>query len=741
MGEDGLKTLHWVFGLALAVAWPALAGDHFGTLDPRLYRQWLVNRQSASDSALQKVDGGTVGFIANGRFPASALEERGGRVRWQRGDLAIVIAPVERLIDLAATPGLTYLEAVSTARPVTDVSIPEIGGVKARTTTGLSGRNVLIGIVDSGIDWRHEDFLDPNGKTRIRAILDFSVPGGYYGGTLFTANQIDAALAGGMDLTTRDYSGHGTHVAGIAAGDGGTGSEPGTYAGLAPAAGLIIVKATRDPFVSEFSSEDQLLAIDFIDSVATAAGMPCVINLSYGTTFGPHDGTSAVERFIDSISGPGRVVVAAAGNEGDKNSHAQVSPAASNATISFTLSAYSSLPGNNNDYLLLDGWYEGSSQVSVSLITPANETIGPIAYGRYYDKNTTSGYVMIWNGFYENGGEVISGPNPYNRDKEVIIEISDAAGTLPASGKWQLKLSGSSELIDFWIASETMPVQFGDGASIRSTVTAPATGKSVIAVGAYTTREVWTDIDGNNLTLDTKGTIKIGDVTEFSGAGPSRDGRLKPDLTAPGRIIGSSLSADADPMTSYSVFASTSASYPNAFILPDGVHGLSLGTSMAAPHVSGTVALLLEKKSDLSAALVKQVINSTARAVSGSSKANQWGNGKLNAYAAVTASLDSLPDDSGETLFLPWPNPFTISTAIAYDLDGSTGGGQIPEISVYNAIGQRVPALLYHESISSGRNLVRWYGQNTSMQRLAAGVYFFVLQYQNRKIVRKLCLL
>lgn len=710
-------------------------------MDPLLHLN-LLKQHSASAAGLGKAgsaEGITV--IASGLVSAAELAGRGATVRWQRGEFAILSADPGRLGELALTPGLRYLEAPVRSRPVTDVSMPDVGGIAARNTTGLAGRGVLIGIIDSGIDWRHQDFITPEGESRIMAILDLSEPGEYYGGALITAAQIEAALASGSDLPTHDYSGHGTHVAGIAAGDGSNRAGLGSYAGMAPEAELVIVKASRDPFVSEFSSEDQMIAIGFIDSVANAADMPCIINLSFGTTFGAHDGTAVVERYIDALSGRGRIFVAAVGNEADKKHHALVNPSSSGAELAFTIPAYTPAAGQGNDYLLLDGWYDGGSQAAVTLITPANETIGPIGYGHYHSGSTRSGEVNIWNGFYESGEEIVSGPNPFNGDKECIIEISDGAGTPPAAGEWKLRFSGGSERFDMWIASETMPVTFTAGSSGQTTLTIPASAKNIIAVGAYTTKESWVNIDRENLTLDTKGTIKIGDVAEFSGAGPTRDGRIKPELTAPGRIIGSSFSREADPLSSYSVFASSNDSYPNAFILPDGVHGLSLGTSMAAPHVSGAIALLMEKYPDLTASAARQVLIRTARSVSASAKANQWGYGKLNAAAFVSVNPDSLPVEEEGTLFLPYPNPFIISTTIPYSVPSADRTEKEPEILVYNVLGERVPARLYRQAASFGRGAVVWYGRTIWEKRVAAGVYFVVFVYENRRVVRKICLL
>lgn len=733
----------WIMVTACTVG---LAAPLPGRVDPLLQRT-VLQIEKNSGTLLGK--GGLpqmLQVIASGTIDAAELEARGARVRWRRGEFAILNLPVVNLESIAATPGIEYLEAAVTAQPSTDISIPEVGGIEARSSSGLSGRDVLIGIVDSGIDWAHEDFITPGGQTRIRAILDLSLPGDYYGGTLFSEADINAALRGGGELLTRDYSGHGTHVAGIAAGDGSDGSEWGVYAGMAPEAGLVIVKASRDPYVSEFSSDDQLIAIDFIDSMATTLELPAVINLSFGTSFGGHDGSSAVERFIDSISGACRIVVAAAGNEGGKGVHASLDLAGASGEISFELPAYTTEPGSGNDHLVLDGWYQGNSQVAITLVTPRNETIGPVAYGRYLAQNTPSGQILVWNGYYDNGGEIISGPNPYNGDKEIIVEISDGAGTPPATGVWGIRLSGKSDAVDFWIASKTMSASFKNNVSSRMTLTVPATSKKVISVGAYTTRKTWRDLDGNNLTIDTKGTIKIGQIGEFSGSGPSRDGRTKPEITAPGRIIGSTLSFDAGPMSGHSVFASSDMTYPNAFVLPDGLHALSLGTSMAAPHVSGAIALLLEKAPLLTASRARQAIIYSARPVEDAEKANQWGYGKLNALGAVQIDLEALPEDPDElppTAFrvsLPYPNPFSHSVRLDYAIPQEGKSSSALKIAVYNSLGQLVQTIL-QDRVYAGRGTAVWDGHNGLGRPAASGIYFIVATCGGRTFTHKVCYL
>lgn len=719
-----------------------------GKISPALQRM-IHLYQSQGPLALGKTgnveDRSRLSMIASGRLQAADVARRGGVLRWQRDGFAIINAPAAAVENLLQVPGLTWLEADQMALPTADVSMKEIGAIAARENTGLTGKGVLIGIVDSGIDWTHPDFLSSDGKTRIKYIFDMSVNGPYYGGTVYTEDDINASLAGAAIVKQHDFSGHGSHVAGIAAGDGSTTKNYGGYAGVAPEANLIIVKATRNTYTSEFSSSDQLLAIDFIDSAAAVLGQPCVINLSFGSLFGAHDGTSAVERFIDMVSGPGRVVVAASGNEGGKKTHAQAELGTTTAQVSVTIPEYSANAGSGNDLFVLDGWYDGGNSVTVTVISPRGQIFGPVADGGYLGKNSIDGQVLIWNGLYDTGSDIVPGVDPYNQDKEIVIQVGDDLGTAPRAGEWTVRMSGRSGSVHFWMANKSMEAVFNEGVSDRMSLTIPSTSKSAISVGAYTTRETWHDLDGNNLTIDTKGDITVGDVAEFSGAGPSRDNRIKPEITAPGRIVGSTMSSDADPSGLYSIFVSPDGSFPNAFVLEDGLHAMSLGTSMAAPHVSGTVALLLEKYPTADAARIKQALIYTVRAMS-AAKRDQWGYGKINCAAAAALRLEDLPEDPDNhppvtfKVSRPYPNPFNYSTMVDYEIPLTAGGENQLTIHIYNSLGQAVRSL-YDGRVSSGRYSILWNGRNSVNQPVASGVYFIEFKYGSNRLIEKICLL
>lgn len=203
--------------------------------------------------------------------------------------------------------GVRYVEASTRLRPHCDLAhrstglLPKTGGFNRQVSQ--TGQGVLVGVVDTGIDVTHPAFRTA-GQTRIVNYRDQRT------GAEFTAQQIDAGAADG----SIDTIGHGTHVAGIAAGNG-AGSPNGEWAGVAPDADLAIVRTS-------FESSDIALGVSHIFAIADARSQPCVVNLSLGGHAGGHDGTTVMERAIDQLSGPGKIVIVSAGNEGRDNTHA-----------------------------------------------------------------------------------------------------------------------------------------------------------------------------------------------------------------------------------------------------------------------------------------------------------------------------------------------------------------------------------------------------------------------------------
>lgn len=713
-------------------------------LDPRLTRatRAAVPPTAATADFLRKTDAGlTVRALLTFDGDLRDLREMGGSVVCSRGDIAVVDIPEEALARAASLPSVVYLEAPPPSRPMLDKSKLFISAVKAREQRGVTGRGVIVGIIDSGIDWTHHDFRRPDGSTRIKAMLDLSRSGSTYGGIAYTESQINAALRGGAPIGMKDVSGHGTHVAGIAAGDGSSGSGFGDYAGVAPEADLVIVKAARDLAGREFRTADQIIGLTFIDSVAQQLAQPYVANLSLGGHSGAHDGTSAVERYIDALVGSnvaGKAVVTVAGNDGNTSVHAQAQITDNKAVITFRVGGYPPNSGSDNDQLVFDGWYDGAQKIGVTLISPSGASYGPALPGSVFDKKTPDGSIYMWNGFYEDGESYRAGVNPLNGDREIYLQISDENGAEPPTvGEWQMVFSGSGGTIDVWITDATMDFSFVRGEVESGTLSIPGTSRNAVTVASFISKRSWQDLDGNNLTYDSGNLLKEGQLSPFSSQGPVRKGGyLKPEIAAPGQIIAAALSADSPADGAYSIFNPGKASYPRAFINKDGAHGLSSGTSMAAPHVAGSIALLFEQNPHYSAQQIKEVIAASARTDIhvGAAPNPRWGWGKLDVLQALAAEP---PDDAAThfKLLTARPNPFINQTAITYEL-AAMPAERLCEIDIYNAVGRKVRSLV-HESKNPGSYTVYWDGRDQAGTPAASGVYMIRMKIGEWKAVKK----
>jgi subtilisin family serine protease len=599
-----------------------------------------------------------------------AVEAYGARVRSVLGNVATVDIPLSTLEMIANHPNVIRIEEARKLKPRLDVSVPASGanGVWGTAAdppgssdanlrplpppwTGNTGQNVVVGLVDTGIDLSHLDFKDTLGKSRVLYVWDQTVngtkPAGFFYGNECTKQQIDAGTC-----SQADTDGHGTHVAGIAAGNGlATGnSKPAyRYIGMAPQANLIVVNST-------FFDTDIVDGITYIQNKAAALFLPSVINLSLGSHFGPHDGTSNFEAAMDSASGTGKVIVAAAGNEAAADIHASGTVAnGGTTTVGFSVSS-----GETD--ILLDLWYPGADQIGVKVTSPSSTCTIPVSGFRYPGNadqisNTTCGQI------------VISTPvtNSANGDHEIIVELQNIGAAIKA-GTWTFTLTGSgcgstpcvtNGAFDVWVDDVSSNAIFSDHIDTSKTVGMPATATEAIAVGAYTTKTSWPS--SNGLGTDSFGTV--GDITFFSSLGPRRtcsNGSnpvctavvQKPELAAPGEEIMSSHAAGT--LTTGVCFAAS-----NQCLDPDGQHIVFQGTSMSTPHVTGATALLLAQNATLTSDQVKTALELTRTdSFTGSTPNNTWGYGKLAVDLAIAGVGSSPP--LGHT-----PSPPTVLSAVA----------------------------------------------------------------------------
>ncbi|HUI24810.1 MAG TPA: S8 family serine peptidase, partial [Candidatus Kryptonia bacterium] len=349
------------------------------------------------------------------------------------GRVVSAFVGADGLAALAATPGVRRVELRQPHRLHLDVNTAKNGAQAARQATGLSGAGVLVGLIDTGIDITHADLRNADGSTRVVAIWDeidnsFALSGGAVGsappvrddagqpiGTVYTQQQIDAALQGGPAVNSLDLVGHGTHVAACAASNG---RAPGAYTGVAPDADLIMVRAggaTKQDFTF---SGDIISALQWIDEQAAARHQSVVVNMSFGQHFGAHDDTSAEEVAIDDfVSSPGHIVSVSAGNERDVAIHSSGSTRGGRTLAS-------EVTATTADLFAVDCWIPGSDIVDLAFVDPTGSGVSRA--------NIPVGQCVVLEDQIERVSLCVDFVNPVNGDREVfaIVEPIAASGQI-----------------------------------------------------------------------------------------------------------------------------------------------------------------------------------------------------------------------------------------------------------------------------------------------------------------------
>lgn len=491
-------------------------------------RLWDVIIKYSGDPASLKMEGVTVVPLLNG--------------------YAVATVPQERLDDFAGQASIEYVEkpkrlffAVNQARAASCITQVQIA------PENLSGGGVLVGIVDSGIDYRHPDFVNEDGTTRILRLWDQSVPGnppqGYALGSEYGPEQLNQALAAPDQqeayriVPSRDISGHGTAVAGIAAGNGR--SSAGVYRGVAGGSSLLVVKL-GNPRKDSFPRTTELIqGVDYVIRQSIAMGMPLVLNLSFGNNYGSHRGDTLLETYLDSAANMGRnCICVGMGNNGTDALHtAGIMRTGQTERVEVAVSNY-------EPTLNIQLWKSYTDQVDIFLTHPDGTTVGPLYENlgpQRYRLGQTN--ILIYYGK----------PSPYSTAQEIYFDFIPQ-GNYVDEGIWTFTLVAgkvAEGIYDLWLPGGGV---LNQGTRFYfptpdATLTIPSAASRVISVGAYNSR-----------------TLAYAD---FSGRGfmTAERGR-KPDLAAPGVNIHT---------------ARAGGGYTDV-----------TGTSFATPFVTGAAALLME---------------------------------------------------------------------------------------------------------------------------------------------------
>ena len=567
-------------------------------------------------------------------------------------------------IALNRVSGLAKLGNISNLSPMKAKFVPTPAGRKkapqargAMTTgevgmtwdkQGMTGKGTIVCIMDTGIAYQHPDFLKPDGTSRLRYLYDmsddsFEKSGGKVGsapplksaagkplGTLYTREQLNAALKGKGTCNSVDKVGHGTACTSTAAGSGNYAPA----AGVAPEADLIFVKAMIKRNGSEVFSPDYPAAAQWVVAEAKKAKMPVSISMSFGSQFNGHNGKDADEKVLDTIVGdvPGVSICVSAGNEGREAFHASgafgpkkvgqmdvegepieafVNDPLGSTLLTFFKATddwgfmviprqpiFTNKEGNDVPGVKFSVYRTPDKKFSVSATVPA---------GQKLPEGVLQQALALVN---------IS-PNMDGEDR-LQLELPFGSYDIYGFGNTENVKDGTFDVY----GPDYSAVSFGKGSSDEYMIGSPGNASNVITVGAYVNRNIWKSDAGQNVAFN----LLLGSTTNFSSPGPRRDGLTKPEISAPGQYVISAMAPGSE-------MSKDSAE----FVQGGGKYLAWMGTSASSPYCAGVIALMMQKNSNLTTNQIRKILmeSATVDKLTRGVPNPYYGNGKLNPEKAL----------------------------------------------------------------------------------------------------------
>ncbi len=653
--------------------------------------------------------------IDDATLDRAALDRLGVRIILETSGLATARIPASAVAALAEVEGVEYIQLASPVSQMLDLARPEVGGDRVRQGEGLqqgyTGKGVIVGVVDSGFDYGHAAFRDSEGNLRIKRIWEQ--------GTTPSGGAASPEKFGyGMELTSPEAileaegdirnNSHGTHVTAIAAGSDA--SDNNRVLGMAPDAEIVLVSLNGDTDASVDISN----AIAYIFDYADAEGKPCVINLSLGAHNGPHDGTSAFDRIADSLQGPGRLIVGSAGNHRQNKFHAEHRFASADEAPMRTFVDYLRAITTANAGGDIEVWGDEGQDIEVALLC----------------YNVNSGEVAERVVLLPAGATEGSEATDVSLGRNIAGNLTAATELNPTNGKWHVAItSGVTSIrtnyavaievvaktpgkVDIWADNVKLGLTskglegFTDG-DASTIAEIGGTAQRIMTVGAYTTRSKYTRFNESDvLALDETD----GEICSFSSAGPTADGRVKPNIAAPGCYVSSAVSSNDGSGTLVVSYAYETPERSN-------MYGYMQGTSMASPLVAGVVATWLQAYPELTPEALADIMQRTARKDEFTGELatpdNDWGFGKVDAYAGLRECLVAAHVQNVEAAATPAPCLSVSGEEIGILFDAEYASARL---DIYNAQGGLTLSREF-------RNTLPGEQKSVSITALPAGVY------------------
>jgi subtilisin family serine protease len=599
------------------------------------------------------------------------------KVGTKAGNIWTVQIPENKFNDFIAINDIEYVQLDEAIHPNLDI---------ARKTTrvdsvhkGISlpmpytGKNVVVGILDVGLDYTHPAFYDTLGNTyRIKKVWEQKSNGTPPAGFSYGSELTDS-LSIVTDGTDNGLQTHGTHVAGIAAGSGFGSPTSGKYRGVAFESDLVMVGIT--PASSQWTSagmSDIIDGMNYVYTYAASVGKPAVVNLSWGCTVGPHDGTSLFSQACDNLTGPGKLFVVSAGNNGTNNVHVKKDFTATDSLLKTVVNFNTGLSEKKT---WLDIWGDASKLFEVKLSLYNASTL--INETRFFKLNGSTVDTFLVGASNDTCYfKITLIASDYNLKPHALLDVySKTTNNLCLTVKaldgrvhaWEGYVKESS---GYYGSFTTGGIAGAIAGNADYTIGEMACANSAITIGAYASKVSYIDVAGSSWSYNSY--VNANKIVPFSSHGPTTDNRIKPEITAPGLTIGSSVSSFD---TAYSATGSSKTSVVRTFVSAlngkSYYYGEMSGTSMSSPMVAGIVALLLQVNPSFTPQQIKNILIQTAikdTYTTATPNAALWGAGKINAYQAIKQALlqagihTNYASNSLDVVMYPNPNKghFTI---------------------------------------------------------------------------------
>lgn len=698
---------------------------------------FLADRQKANSNELpkqyvyKKDAGGNYYLSAMVRVKptavASDFESIGVKTGTKAGRVWTVAIPVAQLDNFIKLPGLDYIELdepifsnLDSVRSVTHTDAVHNG--TPPLAMAYTGKNVVVGVIDAGFDYNHPTLRDTlGGKWRIKKVWEQKTTTGIPpAGFAFGNEMIDSTTIKSKGTDLAQFS-HATHVAGIAAGSGFGSVDNKLYRGIAFESDLVLVGITPDS--TEWINtgiSDIIDGMNYVYTYAASVGKPSVVNLSWGSPLGPHDGTSLFSEACDALTGKGKIFVCAAGNNGGDIIHFNKTFTATDTVARTALTTSTEL---NKTWL--DVWGDSSKKFSMS-VTLYNGLTPGVSSGPIYLDNLVHSFSLVGSDGDTCFIDVVSDSSTFNNKPRMFFRVQQKTKngmliTAQAQDGTVNMWTGYVQKATGYYGSLASGLPYASTGNSNMTASDISATKSAISVGSFTSKIKFTNLGGGLVSYT--GYAALGKIAPYSSKGPTVDNRTKPDIAAPGLMVGSGVSSfDTSYIPTGTNYASSVAVYHNPVDSKDYYYAMLTGTSMASPVTAGIVALMLEANPNLDPAGVLDILKSTAihdtyTGAATATGSNIWGFGKINAFDAVNKTVTSLGIVSSggiapvDCRLSPNPNNGV------YNIDFISRKNEAVQVDVLDMTGKQI--FVQDWKVNTGGNTT-----TINISNMAKGLYF-----------------